>query len=210
MNGEARSGWLFRKNRTPADGVAPAKTLSRKERKKIQQQRKLANCGSASSRTSWLAAVVRWLVYVFGVIASLVALVGLFPQFSVSRELPLDATDPFTTFFVLRYETLVPVFDVDVSCHINEIRQEKYISIQNFDTKVEGIHIGSMWQGDEITVSCLPVKAANLKVVQADVVLRVRFRPIVWLRLSKREFRFLTFTQADGNLRWFPETKEYQ
>jgi hypothetical protein len=189
-----------------------AKPLSRKERRKKGTQQKPTKNESPSSIGVSLVAVASWLTYVLGVVASLAALIAFFPEFSVSREVPLDPANPLTALFVVRYETIVPVANVNVSCYINEITGPTNNGIANVNIKATRIRVGNMWQGDEITVPCVPPGAFNVVggVVHGDVTLRILFRPIIWPRFSERDFRFVTATQADGHLRWFPETKSFQ
>jgi hypothetical protein len=194
----------------------PVPQLSRTERKRLRRLQREEQSHSPETRANrWTQASKKRVFDALTIIGGIVALLSFLPAFSVSREPPLDPSDVLTGQFVIRYESPIPVADVDPVCGVEKLENDHYVDVVKFPIRALGFRVPIMWQGDAITVPCAITNAFGLgKIVSGDITIRVRFRPILvpWFlhwRTSERDFRFVTIKQSDGNLRWIPETQHY-
>jgi hypothetical protein len=190
--------------------------LSRTERKKLRQRRQAEESQSQKSR--WLRFVIAFARGCAGALGFAVALGGLlsfFPAFSVSREPLLRPPDALSGFFVIEYESLIPVADVDPICYATRLTNASGGGIATLGIDIARLRVPFMWQGDEITVPCAFAEAIKQPpIIHGDITLSIRYRPLLipafvhWT--WRKEFRFITASQSDGSPRWLPEPQNYK
>jgi hypothetical protein len=190
----------------------PRKSLSRTERKKLKRLQPAEQSHSPESRLKrWSGSGLKRLLDILGVIGGIAAVWSFFPAFSVSREPPLDPSSVLTSYFLIRYESPIPVADVDPVCRVDYMEDANNSKVFDLSVREFKFRVPEMWQGDTLTVPCAFVTAFKMApIVKADITLRIQFMPILiprflHLRPWARNFRFVTQKQADGNVRWLPE-----
>lgn len=195
----------------------PAKPLSRTERRKLERQKREERSRSQTTKVGrlWQSAKKRGLD-ALTIVGGIAALWSFFPAFSVSRDPPLNPSDVLSGLFLIRYESPIPVADVDPFCAINRFENAQRGRVTGgMSIHDPALHILIMWQGDTITVPCSAVDTFIMgPLTTADITIQIQFRPILipkflHLRPSERDFRFVTVKQSDGSLRWVPEPKNY-
>jgi len=198
------------------DEGEPAKPLSRTERKKLQRlQREEAPHSQITRPRNWTEGAIKRVLDILGLIGGIAAVWSFFPAFAVSREPPLNPSDLLSGFFILRYESPIPVADVIPVCAINKLINDKGGGFKNLSMEKSSYRVDRMWQGDVVTVPCGSMMNSKLeRFVKGDIIIIVLFRPILIpkflnLRPWEKDFRFITMKQADGNLRWIPEPQDY-
>jgi hypothetical protein len=196
----------------------PTKRPSRKERKKIERQKR-----EEESRTKVCPQLPLWRrggkflllfgLQVLGVIGGIAAVLSFSPAFSVSSEPSLDPSNVMTSLFLIQYESPIPVADVNPICLINKLESPDRSTLTEANGEAPWLVIDKMWQGDAVTVPCaFPAKG---QFRNADVTIRVQFVPILvptFLERKpwERDFRFVTVIQSDGQLRFVPESKNFE
>ena len=149
---------------------------------------------------------------VLGLVATLGAVISFFPAFSIRPEPPLDPNNALSTLFVVRYETLIPVGDVNAGCVINHLMDANHNQYDDVGALNWDFRVKRMWQGDEFTIPCSVTKSFKMKppIVSGDLVLNVNFRPILIPAFLGRtswqsNFRFILVEASDRTYRWIPE-----
>ena len=151
-----------------------------------------------------------------GIIASIGAVLSFFPAFSVSYEAPLAIpAKPLSALFLVRYESIVPVADVDVECSVSKLESQGVV-YRDLTVEASQFHVDRLWQGDSLTVPCVALWPLGLlsPLLKGDITIIVSYRPLLIPKLLKRKplekhFRFITIRQSDGRLRWISEPDDY-
>jgi hypothetical protein len=204
------------------DEGEPAKPLSCRQRKKLEARQRLEQLVQQetiqqSRLTRSAKRLLDWFLVVTGVIGGIAALWSFFPAFSVSRDPPLDPVKIVTAQFVIRYESPIPVSDVNAICYVDKLLDLKGGGVSTLNAEAGDLIVPRMWQGDEMTVPCAANRIPSHlfgPIVDGDITIRILFRPVLIPRFFNRQwekdFRFITVKQSDGNLRWIPEPQNYR
>lgn len=198
----------------------PAPPLSRKQRKKLEARQRAEV--TARSETILQSRLVRFgkrlldlAVLVIGVVGAIAGLWSFFPAFSVSSNPPLNPFDALTSPFVIRYESPIPVSDVDPTCTAMNLLDAHHNEIGPFSVTAPALRVPEMWQGDTVTVPCAARYPFNTPpIIYGDITILVKFKPFLvprFLHLHSwtHGFRFITVRYSNGTFGWVPEPGNY-
>jgi hypothetical protein len=169
---------------------------TRTERKKARKALRLAEENAQKAKRR-LRLIGRWLGVPIGVLGAIATVLYFYPQFSLSKELPLDPSQVFSTPFVLRYDGWVPLLDVTVICGANA-ELTHGISITNITRNPRGNYLRVAWHDDVMTFRC---DALTGSIVTADITLHVAYR-VPLLGNFSIDRHFVSAQEVNGVLRW--------
>ena len=179
------------------DESGRAKKPTRTERKKTlkSQRRAEENSGKAKERRSALA---RWIGTPIVVLSGLATVLYFYSQFSLTKETPLDPSQVFTTPFVLHYNGWVPLFDLKVSCRIDDVKTEGGQNFHDFSVQYIGDHLRVAWHDDVLTFPCQAIQG---NIDTADIKILIDYRAPLLGHFSI-DRRYVSARQSDGILRF--------
>lgn len=142
-------------------------------------------------------------VVVLAAIGGALGLAVWYPRVDISWSPPIDPTDSTTTLFRITNESLLPIFDVRISCD--------YRAAISFTTKTIGSNITAessrvvqrLASGEKTTQSC-PNPFGMFTDASMDLEFRVTYRPAPWWPGDPLHHveRFVATNDANGLVRW--------
>jgi hypothetical protein len=170
--------------------------LTRTERKKIRKARRLAeeNDRKAKERRR---SIGRWIAAPMVALGAVSTLLYFYPQFSLSKESPLDPSQPFSTPFVLQYTGWVPLYDLNVACVLTDVELTHHDQFTNLLMKSSNDHLRIAWHDDVMTFQCRAVG----DVVSGDITIQISYHA-PFLGNFTTERRYVSASQANGIVRW--------
>ena len=132
-------------------------------------------------------------------------LLGLRARPSVSIEVPLDPRDVFSTPLIIVNDGLLDLDNVSIiSFDIKTLYEQEYAMDEHNIGLIDGV--GTIGAGQKVTLPFYRFVKFPVVPKHADFALIVKFRPgyIPWWT-KRAAFRFVTFQDAEGNLRFQQE-----
>lgn len=149
-----------------------------------------------------------------GKIAATVALfltiVGTYYTFSLKLTIEpkesLDASDPFATPFLVRNDSLLGVYSINLKTGIREVYAKGSDNrFSEFATMTDVPPIPKLDPGEPTTFFItFPFKTPS-PITSADVEIMVSYRPVLLPFKRKKSLRFVTAQAKDGTLHWIPK-----
>jgi hypothetical protein len=187
---------------------ARGKPPSRRYRKRLKRnQVKTEQRVHPNPRGGNLSHFVRW---PYAVIVAAATLASFVPVFSVSQKALSNLSDPFSAPFVITYENVFPIKDLQTECRIKHLDTIDKPPVQLFDVWAEHpAFYKSMWYGDAITTDCQIERHLSFdQVATADVEIIVNYWPLLIPEFIghawHRRFHFMC-QRVDGAYRWYQE-----
>jgi hypothetical protein len=162
------------------------------------------------SRTSRLRTLLKWIGYAFTGLATFLGVVTgyltLVSKVSISQNLPLTPEDPFSTPFVISNDGPLGINHIQVYCQAIKVRAEA----QNFEVRNGKLQnfipaIPGMEAGEKLTAPCWFPFHTRTPITEADLAIRITFRPDFVPWETKREFRFVMTSGSEGKYYWYPQ-----
>jgi hypothetical protein len=147
---------------------------------------------------------------IFGVF---VGYVQLAPRISVSASAPLNPSDPFSSPFVISNDGYLPIRNVQFLCRLSDVNAQPpglNLSFENISVMGPDRFLGDKSQkirdidpGGQATTKCnLSPLFPVMPIENADIAITVVYQPAFYRSQKVKDFRFITVSGSDGQLRW--------
>jgi len=176
-------------------------------------RRRKARAAKKNNGSEWN--VRRWLQCIGKLVAAILVIIGLpsavgfivdaLPNVQIEARGNPDASQPFSTAFLLSNTGRFPAHAIDVECVITELRMSNGTLIRgNRIAAIDGMHVSKLRAGDTVPVpnACSTVTDGPF-VVGGDILIKAQYRyPWPWTSPHTTQARFFAQRQSDGSLIW--------
>ena len=126
------------------------------------------------------------------------------PKLTITATGALDPLNPYSTPFVIKNESVLPLYDIDPEWHYRTMSSENNSGLNNSKFINNIVPVPTLSPGESTSIF-MPTfihfggKAGRVKYI--DVSVTVKFRPFIPVPMSKG-FRFVTVRTSDKAFHW--------
>ncbi len=143
-------------------------------------------------------------------IALILTVVGSYYTFSLKLTIEpkesLDPSNPFATPFIIRNDSLLGVYSINLKTGIREVYAKGSDNkFSNFGTMTDVPPIPKLDSGEPTTFFItFPFKTPS-PITSADIEIMVSYRPVLLPFNRNKSLRFVTIQAKNGTLHWVPK-----
>ena len=146
---------------------------------------------------------------IIGGISFIIAIIGFYldtkSKIDIYTELSLKPEIPFATPFIVKNESLLPIYNIEYVFGINLISTvARPYQFTNFSTKLKRAPVKKMSPGDKISIFMpWPFKTTS-PITYGDIEVKITYRQKLLSWRKSTLMRFTTYSDSKGNLKWLP------
>ena len=159
---------------------------------------------TTAQHPSQLQKIWRWIGGAITVLVCISGLLTFYPALTVDVGSPLDANNPFSYPFIVTNDTILPLFNVNISCHLDNVLLLDGGRFSNGAIKTEQT-LSIMVPHQKTTAPCHRAIYTDSPATRGIVAIAVSYYPFLWPIKTSTTRYFGAEMTADKKTIWLPQ-----